>query len=284
MDIPININNCGNESQKDSPNLTATHQQKMTRVERKFVRSLHQKKYRNATGRFLIEGIKPVLEAIKAGYPLDTIYITPVQYHTIPSSYQHLLENIKTKIHFIETADIQYFSTLKTPEGLAAIGIIPNHSLPTDGLRSPRAIYLWEINDPGNLGTILRTACWFGLREVILSPNSVDVYSPKVVRSSMGALFNLLCYQNISLKTLIEVAKLKKYQILAADTAGTKVILPANQPWILVLGNETHGIPPVLKEKATQIIGIPRYGTGDSLNLSVATGILLSQLIQKAKE
>jgi TrmH family RNA methyltransferase len=284
MDIPININNCGNESQKDSPNLTATHHQKMTKSERTFVRSLHQKKYRYATGRFLIEGIKPVLEAINAGFPLDKIYTTSVQYHNIPASSQHLLENIKAKIHFIETADIQHISTLKTPEGLAAIGIIPNHSLPANGLRSSRAIYLWEINDPGNLGTILRTACWFGLREVILSPNSVDVYSPKVVRSSMGALFNLCCYQNISLKPLIEIAKSKKYQILAADNSGTKVILPENQPWILVLGNETHGIPQILKAKATHIIGIPRYGKGDSLNLSVATGILLAQLIQKAKE
>jgi len=284
MDIPININNCGNENQKDSPNLTTTHQQKMTRTERKFVRSLHHKKYRYATGRFLIEGIKPVLEAINAGFPLYKIYTTSAQYRNIPQSSQHLLENINAKVRFIDTADIQYISTLKTPEELVAIGEIPNHSLSASGLRSSRAIYLWEVNDPGNLGAILRTASWFGLREVILSPNSVDVYSPKVVRSSMGALFNLFCYQNVSLKILIEAAKSKKYQILAADTSGTKVILPENQPWILVLGNETHGIPQTLQEKATHIIGIPRYGKGDSLNLSVATGILLAQLTQKAKE
>jgi len=284
MNIPININNCGNESQKDSPNLTVMHQQKMTRDERKFVRSLHQKKYRYATGRFLIEGVKPVLEAINAGFPLDKIYTTTIQYHNIPSLSRYLLENLKSKIRFIETADIQYISTLKSPEELAAVGKIPKHSLPANGLRTSRAIYLWEINDPGNLGTILRTACWFGVREVILSPNSVDVYSPKVVRGSMGALFNLCCYQNISLKTLIEVAQSKKYQILAADTSGTRVTNPENQPWILVLGNETHGIPQIFKEKATHIIGIPRYGKGDSLNLSVATGILLAQLIQKAKE
>jgi TrmH family RNA methyltransferase len=284
MNTPINIRNCGNESQKDYPGISAPNCQKMTRAERKFLYALHQKKHRYATGYFLIEGIKPVFEALSAGFPLDKIYLTPGFLQNLNPSDQHLLEKVRAKIRLVEAADIHYVSTLKTPEELVAVGIIPNYSLPTTGLRSMQAIYLWEINDPGNLGTILRTVCWFGLQEVILSPNSVDVYSPKVVRGSMGALFNLFCYQNISFKELLETVKTKKYHILAAATSGAEIVLPANLPWVLVLGNETHGVPLSIKEKASNIIGIPRYGKGDSLNLAVATGIILAQLLHKTKE
>ena len=128
-------------------------------------------------------------------------------------------------------------------------------------------------SDPGNLGTLLRSACWFGINQVALSKDSVDPYNPKVVRSGMGAHF----YLSIQVKTNIDFFDKNKFTILGGDiNNGEKIKLKTfKKNWVLVLGNEAHGISDIVKEKIDKKISIKKLGAGDSLNVSTSGSILM---------
>ena len=255
----------------------------LTKSERQFLRSLKQKKYRYLHKKFLIEGLKPVLEAIDSGFPVEKIYVS----NEFANKMSDLdLETLKVKnknLQCVDTADIHYISTLSTPEGIVALGKMISESVPLDDLALYPAVYLYEINDPGNLGAILRTARWFGINTIFLSPNSVDVFSPKVVRCSMGAHFAVSCYQNVLFDDLYNNSARHGIPILAADTSGAAPDKAQTNRWILVMGSEAHGLPENIINNATSVIGIPRHGSGESLNLSVSAGILLYELTNSGK-
>ncbi|HCK99385.1 MAG TPA: hypothetical protein DHW42_04685 [Candidatus Marinimicrobia bacterium] len=257
--------------------------EKLPKSQRQFLRSLHQKKYRYQTGRFLIEGLKLIKEAVLANFPLESVYIAPSLYEKLNEKERQLLDIFQEKIHFVTTRDIQQISTLSTPEGIIAVGVIDQPVFKTDNNLSFPGIYLWEINDPGNLGAIMRTARWFGVKNITLSPNSVDIYSPKVVRSSMGSLFFLSGFQNVPFEELCSSAKQNNVMVFAADMSGTPLQSPPTDPWVLVMGSESHGLPPHILTSAVKTIGIPRYGSGESLNLSISAGILIYQLIHSER-
>jgi len=254
----------------------------LPKSQRQFLRSLHQKKYRYQTGRFLIEGLKLVTEAVLANFPIESVYIVPSLYEKLNEKERQLLNIFKNKIHFVTIRDIQQISTLSTPEGIIAVGVIDQPVLAGNNLSFP-GIYLWEINDPGNLGAIMRTARWFGVKNIILSPNSVDIYSPKAVRSSMGSLFFLSGFQNVPFEELCSSAKQNNVTVFVADMSGTPLQSPPTAPWVLVMGSESHGLPRHILASAARTLGVPRYGSGESLNLSISAGILLYQLIHSGK-
>lgn len=261
---------------------TENQAEKLSKSQRQFLRSLHQKKYRYQSGRFLIEGLKPVTEAVLASFPIESVYIVPDLYEKLNEKERQLLDLLKDKIHFVTIRDIQQISTLSTPEGIIAVGVIDQPVLADNSLSFP-GIYLWEINDPGNLGAIMRTARWFGVKNIILSPNSVDIYSPKAVRSSMGSMFFLSGFQNVSFEELCSSAKQNNVMVFAADMSGTSLQSPPTVPWVLVMGSESHGLPRHILTSAARTLGVPGYGSGESLNLSVSAGILLYQLIHSGK-
>jgi len=182
------------------------------------------------------------------------------------------------RYHIIKDSDIRYISSLKNPEGIVAIGKLAE--LPDKSLEKALlpALYLWEINDPGNLGTIFRTASWFGVNTIIISPGSVDCFSPKVVRGSMGAIFRLNIFEKVQINQLREYAGKVKAQLFCADMDGEIVSAYPNNNWILVFGNEARGVPREIKMENDSIIKIPKKGYGESLNLGVSVGILLSEL------
>jgi len=250
-----------------------------SRSERQHIQSLHQKKFRYHFNQFVLEGVKLVQEAILARYPIQNIYLSKTAQSKNWSQEFNALVNPEL-LRVVSDSDIISISSLKNPEGVIAIAPITPHEFSTELPQLSPFIYLWEINDPGNLGTILRTARWFGIQNVLLSPNSVDPYSPKVIRGTMGALFAISVWQNVEFDDLKTYAENQGIQLIAADTCGSPVSSQHIDRWGLILGNESRGLPDSILNNSKYIIGIPRYGSGESLNLSVSAGIILNELYQ----
>ncbi|MBU0713343.1 RNA methyltransferase, partial [bacterium] len=252
----------------------------LSRSERQYIQSLHQKKYRYHHNQFVLEGIKLVQEAILARYPIRKIYIgKTAQSKNWSQEFNSLVD--PELVQIVSDSEIIAISSLKNPEGVIAIAPISSHEFSIKLPQLAPFIYLWEINDPGNLGTILRTARWFGIQNVLLSPNSVDPFSPKVVRGTMGALFNISIWQNVEFDDLKTYADNREILLVSADTSGPPVNSLHTDRWGLILGNESRGLPDSILNSSTQTIGIPRYGSGESLNLSVSAGIILNELCRQ---
>jgi len=231
----------------------------------------------------LIEGLKPVLSALQSSLSIVKILIVPGREADWPQDLyaQTKLKNIP--VQEVTIADIESISSLKNPEGLIAIADLPQSVwTPETELLFP-ALYLWKINDPGNLGTLLRTALWFGVRTVLISPESVDVYAPKVGRGAMGALFQLTVYPDVPWEALAARLARDNVQLIGSATHG----IPAEtviyrDKWLLVCGSESHGLPEEILQQTETVIGIQKPGSGESLNVGVALGILLN-IIQRQK-
>lgn len=248
---------------------------RLSRPERQQVTALQQKKFRYRQHQFILEGAKLLKEALEAQFPIGRIYLGHSAHEKnicagIPVNWD--------TVKIVRDADIRSMSSLKNPEGILAIASLPEYSFPPEDTDRSPFLYLWEINDPGNLGTILRTARWFGVRHIIISPNSVDPYSPKVVRGSMGSIFHLSIYQNIDVHQLIQFTQRHAIDILCADPGGAPLQQDLPEHWGLVLGSESHGLPESIKNVARDVIAVPKHGSGESLNLSVSAGILLYEL------
>ncbi len=234
----------------------------------KLIRQLNQKKYRFHYGLFLIEGVKLVNELINSSLLIHSIYAVD----TWIKENKELLSKREVKIIEISENELSRISQLSTPNKVLAIAHIPA----TINVQDENLILVLDhIQDPGNLGTIIRTADWFGLKTLVCSEGCVDAYNPKTVQASMGSLFRVQPFY-VKLSEWLDKYREKKYRILAADIHGTPYyqIKPADKT-LLILGNESHGLSQKIKLGA-QTITIPGKGKAESLNVAVATGILLS--------
>ncbi len=239
----------------------------------KYIQSLRQKKYRHANGLYVIEGEKIVNEYIAPGYSLSNIYAVE----------EWLDENLallrKKNLPFtkISERELKQISSLATPNKVVALARLPGLTTPeelsillTKGLH----LALETIQDPGNLGTIIRTADWFGVDSIICSDDCVDAYNPKVVQSAMGSLARVKIIYATDLTNLKGLSNLPVY---AATLDGENIFeekLPKNA--IILIGNESKGLSESLIRTATKQISIPRFGKAESLNAAVAGAIILS--------
>lgn len=229
----------------------------------KLITSLQQKKYRTKHGLFVAEGTKVVSEFLNADFKLNSLFcVDAVIYHSI--------ENV-TEISELELKKI---STLKSPNNVLALFEIPAEAtVEKEGF----FVALDEINDPGNLGAIIRLCDWFGVTQLICSKNTVDCYNAKVVMASMGSLTRVsIVYTD--LLTYLKESKLPKYAALMDGENVYKSNLPETA--ILVMGNEANGISEPILEVIDTAISIPRFGATqltESLNVATATSILLSE-------
>lgn len=228
----------------------------------KLITSLAQKKYRQQHGLFVVEGIKGVSEFLASNLKLHSIYSTGDYFEDVPADLcMHLTDNELKKVSF-----------LKTPQKALAIFHIPESgSVDPSGLQ----LALDDVRDPGNLGTIIRLCDWFGVKQLICSPQTVDCYNPKVVQATMGSLTRVhIKYTNLS-SFLTE-----KSPVYGAFMDGENVYeasLPQNA--IVVMGNEANGISKEVEKLVSERIAIPQFGTNgtESLNVATATAILLSE-------
>lgn len=240
------------------------------------VKKLHQKKYRAQFGYYLVEGEHLILELQKATLSVSekqdiTVYIT--------EEYQSWASDLQSDFNIVTVSSKQMsqLSNTKSPQGIIACVPLPKAMGMADvNQQGERCIYLHEVQDPGNLGTILRTLAWFGGFRLLLSSNSVDPFNPKVVRASMGAIFHIPIELDVQLSDLQQ--RFKKFAYL--DMQGSPVNTSEFSDYDCYLfGNEARGVP---REALTQCnadpFTIPGNGTIDSLNLASAVNMCMYQL------
>lgn len=233
------------------------------------IKKLLQKKYRAEFGHFLVEGEHLVLELQNAAVynPLlqrSQLYVT--------AAHEHWQSPFKT--HVINERQMAQVSDTKTPQGIVAVVPMPQGAVPV--VAGERAIYLHEIQDPGNLGTILRTLAWFGGFRCLLSPGSVDPYNPKVVRSSMGAIFHVPLELDVQLDSLAE----RFPRIACLDMQGESLQAASFKGFDCYLfGNEARGVPrEQLSALDAQPFTIAGCGAIESLNLATTVNMCAYEL------
>ncbi|WP_049721749.1 TrmH family RNA methyltransferase [Gilvimarinus polysaccharolyticus] len=235
------------------------------------IKKLHQKKYRAELGCFLVEGEHLILELQKAA-KTNPLLAAATLYAS--DSYGE----VETDFELLRISDkhMQKISDTKSPQGIVAVVPMSAVAAPLKTADEKHTIYLHEIQDPGNLGTILRTLAWFGGFKCVLSPSSVDPYNPKVVRASMGAIFHVPIELDISLPTL----QTRFDAFACLDTAGTALSAPQfSRHQCFVFGNEARGVPrEQLAELGAESFSIQGNGVLESLNLATAVNMCAYEL------
>jgi RNA methyltransferase, TrmH family len=236
----------------------------------KLIRSLQQKKFRQETGFFLVEGEKSVCELLQAEKPVEAVFYTEKAEKTIlPLLRKSIYKNIFSEK--VSQTDLEKNGTLQSNDSLIAVARIPAQ-MPFSLEEGEYALALADVRDPGNLGTIMRIADWYGIRKIICSETTVDAYNPKVIAASMGSFCRTQLFYN-ELGLLFSKLKCPIYgafldgQIIYETQFSSK-------GGIIVMGNESQGIPPELEKWVSQKIFIPRFGGAESLNVGVATAIV----------
>jgi TrmH family RNA methyltransferase len=248
----------------------------LSQNQRKFISALQVKKYRQKYRNFTVEGEKMVGELLRQRrFPVQSIWGE----ERWAEAHAALLGPFLEKFNPVSADELRKISALSTPNAVLAVAEMPADepelALPATGL----SLYLDGIQDPGNMGAILRVADWFGLPAVFCAPECADVLSPKVVQAGMGAVLRVRT-REVALEALLAEAGETALPVLGAVLGGADAFAatwPAGRS-LLVIGNEGRGIGPATEALLTQRLSIPRHpeGGAESLNAAVATGILVA--------
>lgn len=232
--------------------------------QKKFVNSLKQKKYRTQYTSFVVEGVKMIDELLQSDYEITSIFAT---------SYW-IENNLSIECIEVSEKELKSISSLKTPnEVLAVVKQRENQHI---DVSTQFTIALDVIQDPGNLGTIIRLADWFDVQNIICSEDSVDVYNPKVMQATMGSFFRLnIVYTSLSAFFSKNNDLIVYGAVLDGDSVYDKQMKSAGS--VLLMGNESKGISKELMPFITDKISIPKFGKAESLNVATATAILCSE-------
>lgn len=244
----------------------------LSKTHSKYIQSLHHKKFRDAENLFIAEGSKVVPELIESGRFICTEVIGTKQW--LQPHEPILRKHYSGLLHEVEEHELEKLSTLSTPNQVMAV--FKKNPSPAVNIKGRLNLVLDNIQDPGNLGTIIRIADWFGISNIICSEHSADMYNPKVVQSTMGSIARV----NVLYTNLDEFLKQHPaIKIYAAALNGTPIQHLKNiKEGLLVIGNESKGISENILAMATEKITIPKIGEAESLNAAIATGIILSHL------
>jgi len=237
----------------------------------RFIRSLEKKKFRNESGCFLAEGNKLVA---------DSLPFFECECLIAKSSWLAMQGDVRTnELIIAEEDDIEKVSLLKTPQDVLAVFRQPCHTLDNETLRNELSLVLDGIQDPGNFGTIIRLADWFGIRRLICSPDTADVYNPKTVQATMGAIARVRVFY-VTLSEWLD--NVKDISVYGAFLEGKNIYAETlSSSGLIVMGNEGNGISRSVEERITQKLYIPNYPpeaeTTESLNVAAATAIVCSE-------
>ncbi len=248
----------------------------ITKNQIKFLRSLSQKKYRIQSQKFLVEGKRIVKELIQSSALIDQIYVSE---DFIIKNADFILFDSNISYEIIPNDVISKIKTTDSSQEVFAISLIKN-SLDLQ-IQTP-ILVLDDISDPGNLGTLLRSASWYGINNVLVSSKSVDIYNPKVVRSAMGAHFHITNLYQLSEEKIRSILNNESINVIAATLNGSshKNFDPSNN-WALILGNEAHGVTESMLNIANEQVSIHKLGNMESLNVGVAGSVLIDRFSTK---
>ena len=231
----------------------------------KHITSLHQKKYRDSEKEFIIEGMNSITEAIKSNFEIKEILYCPDMID---------ITNLNIKATSVTKEILCKISDTVTPQGILALCSIPNH----DSQKNfSKILFLDRVQDPGNVGTMIRTADAMNFDAVVLSKGCSDPYSLKVVRSTVGSIFHIPVIHDVDTVSFLSDKKDKNYSIYASTLKKAEFLenITIYKPFILVIGNEGQGICKDVENLANYFVKIEMPGQAESLNASIASGILM---------
>ena len=247
----------------------------------KHIKKLKDKKYRDINNEYLIEGIKLIKEAIQEKAKIKQIVICDECEKTEAIPKDLMYEIAKHECIYVTKKLFETLTNVVEPQGILAI-IGKSDPKQEINYNEDIIVALDDIQDPGNLGTILRTVDSIGLTQIIISKGTADVFNPKVIRSSMGAIFRVKVIESEDLKqTLLEIKK-HKFELLVTSLQTKKSVYDIKyKKKIIVIGNEANGVSKEIQELSDYKIKIPMLGKTESLNASVATGIILYEYVRQ---
>jgi TrmH family RNA methyltransferase len=246
----------------------------------KHIRKLKDKKYRDEIGCYIIEGIKLVKEAIEENANIKYIVICEDCEEAVKLEQNLLYDIAKNNCLYVTRKVFQAISDVTTPQGVLAVVEKKNSNKNID-YSEDIIIALDGIQDPGNLGTILRTVDSANLKQIILSKNSADPYNPKVVRSTMGAIFRVNIIEAEDLKNTLQEVKKHNFEVVVTSLETNSSIYNIKyKNKVIVIGNEANGVSKEVQEIADKKVKIPMLGKTESLNASVAAGIMIYEYVR----
>ncbi len=243
----------------------------LTKAQIKYIKSLTQRKFRNEHKTFIAAGDKLAIEWLTSDNKVHMVIGTS---EWVSKHLELLSKHPEAQYFEVKESELASLSTLQTPGQVLLVVPMPEPA--TLSILNEWYIALDDIQDPGNMGTIIRIADWFGIRNIICSPGCVDLYNPKVVQSAMGSHLRVSVYES-NLVPFLQSISLPK---VAASLDGTSVYgMKRMESGVLIIGNESKGISETVLKMATEKIKIPGKGGAESLNAAVSAGILCSLLL-----
>ena len=249
----------------------------------KHIKKLKDKKYRDISKEYVIEGIKLVGEAIQEEAPIKQVILCDdcEKNETIPKDLMY--EIAKEECIYVPEKLFRYVSEVEEPQGILAVMEKDPKSTQIDYTQDI-IVALDNVQDPGNLGTILRTVDSVGLTQILVSKKTADAFNPKVVRSTMGAIFRVKIIECEDLEKTLKEIKKHKFKIVTSSLQTENTIYDIHyHKKVIVIGNEANGIESSIQALADETVKIPMLGKTESLNASVATGIILYEYVRQKR-
>lgn len=242
----------------------------------KRMRLIQSRSGREKEGCFLIEGVKLFDEAVKHGVDIQDVVITESLLASGFAAGQY--RDVLDKVIVVEDKLMSSLATTETPQGLIASAAFKRSQV--DDLfvgTAPLVVVGDRVQDPGNLGTIMRTALAFGATGLILTKGSVDAFNPKVVRAAAGALFTLPFIENVSVQNAVKHCRERELSVLALSADGSTQLheVDLKIPTALLLGNEANGLERTVEQDADVVVSIPMAEKSESLNVAIANAVVL---------
>ncbi len=246
---------------------------------------LKTKKGRSQQGKFLLEVLRLCEEALNSNWEIESILLTPsYEDKAKEKNFFIKLQASKAKLIAVKTRDLQKISDTVTPPGIMCVVKIRRNQIEELWRKNNNFILALDgIRDPGNVGTLIRTADAFGADGVLLSNDTVELYNPKVVRSTMGSLFHFPVWDEVDLETILPELRKRNFKILGTDVRKGKILDSVDYSGniCILIGNEAEGLRENLLALSDELVHIPIYGKAESLNAAVAGGILLYEITRK---
>lgn len=246
----------------------------------KHIRKLKEKKYRDEFNEYIVEGVKLINEAIEEKCDIKTIIVCD-NCNKEAINTNSMYEIAKHNCLYVDEKVFNTITEVKNPQGILAVIGKEKENKEID-YKQDVIVVLDDIQDPGNLGTILRTIDSAGLNQVVLSKKSGDVYNSKVIRSTMGAIFRVNVIESDNLVETIKTIKKHKYEVVSTSLDTNQSIYDLEyRKTAIIIGNEANGVSKEVQEISDKKVKIPMLGKTESLNASVATGIVLYEYVRQ---
>ena len=247
----------------------------------KHIKKLKDKKYRDEKSQYIIEGVKMIEEAIAENQVVDTVVICEEYINNDTLSSKFLYEIAENECIYVNEKIFSSLTDVVNPQGILAI-MDKNNSNKKIDYTDKFILILDDVQDPGNLGTILRTADSVGLKQIVVSKGSVDIYNSKVVRSTMGAIFRTRVIEVEDMEETILQIKKEKFKVLVTSLNTDKSIYDKKLDKVaVVIGNEARGVSEKVIKKADELVKIPMLGRAESLNASVAASVIMYEYVRQ---